>query len=169
MVGVVASDPRSPRPGVGPETVRWRPYARATALGRQATARFLRPARLRGASRHTRTQTGRYRYYNGGLKWFGRRQPDPPPAGVTYGTEPPSEHVTPAGFRWTAIRDAAESVASERGVPAGDIRAVTHVIEVEGLWSYLIAPGCGICSTDVAASPDAAARYLREVFGSIVA
>ena len=77
-----------------------------------------------------------------------------------------SEHATPGGFRWTVIRDAAEGVVSERGVLIGDVRAATRVIEVDGLWSYLIAPGCGICSTSVAASPDHAARYLRDVFSA---
>jgi hypothetical protein len=105
-------------------------------------------------------------YYDG-VSWFGRWQPEPPPAGVTYGMKPPSEDVTPAGFRLAVIRDAAKSVASERRAPSGDLRAVAHVIDVEGYWSYLIAPGCRICSTDVAASPDAAGRFLRQVFGSL--
>ncbi len=104
--------------------------------------------------------------YRDGLKWLEHREPDPGPAGESYETEPPSEHVTPGGFRWTAIRDAAEHLASERGVPVGDLRAVAYVLEVEGLWSYIAGPGCAICSSGTATDPEAADRFLRRAFGS---
>lgn len=69
-------------------------------------------------------------------------------------------------FPSEVVRDTAESVAAERGVPLSELRATVHTLSVEGLWTYLVAPGCALCSSATAASPDAARQLLRGVFGS---
>jgi hypothetical protein len=89
-----------------------------------------------------------------GLAWLSRRQ------------SPQSSGSAPGAFHWPAIRDAAQNAAARRGLPLGELRAVVHVLHVEGLWSYLPAPGVAVCSAGTAASPDAATRLLAEAFGS---
>jgi hypothetical protein len=89
-----------------------------------------------------------------GLEWMSRR------------ARPPAQGPQHGAFSWEAVRNAAENAAAERGVPLDEIKAAVHVLDVEGLWSYLVAPGCAICSSPTAASPDAARRLLSEVFGS---
>lgn len=69
-------------------------------------------------------------------------------------------------FAWPLVRDAAESTAADLSIPVGDLNGYAHVLEVEGLWSYLAGPGCALCSAAVARDPAAAARLLREVFSS---
>jgi hypothetical protein len=89
-----------------------------------------------------------------GLEWLNRR-PGPEAHSATHGA-----------FAWEAVRDAAEEAAAERGVPLSELKAVVHVLDVEDLWSYLLAPGCALCSSAMAASSDAAIPFLREVFAS---
>ena len=69
-------------------------------------------------------------------------------------------------FAWPLVRDAAESTAADLGIPVGDIKGYTNVLEVEGLWSYLAGPGCALCSAALACDPSAVSRLLREVFSS---
>ncbi len=40
------------------------------------------------------------------------------------------------------VRDAAASTAADLGIPVGDLNGYAHVLELEGLWSYLAGPGC---------------------------
>lgn len=73
---------------------------------------------------------------------------------------------SPEPFPWALVRDAAEGTAAELGIPIGDLDAVTHVLDVTGSWSYLVGPGCALCSAAVAADPPAAGRLLHDLFGS---
>ena len=67
-------------------------------------------------------------------------------------------------FAWELVRDAAEDAAAELGIPIGDVTAAVYVLDVEGSWSYLSAPGCALCSVAVAVDPPAARRLLHDVF-----
>jgi hypothetical protein len=64
------------------------------------------------------------------------------------------------------VRDAAEATAAELGTPISDLTGYAHVLEVDGMWSYLAGPGCALCSAALAWDPLAAARLLRQVFSS---
>jgi hypothetical protein len=72
----------------------------------------------------------------------------------------------PEKFAWSVVRNTAETTAAELGIPVGDLNGYAHVLDVEGLWSYLVAPGCALCSAEVARDPQAAAGLLREIFSS---
>jgi hypothetical protein len=74
------------------------------------------------------------------------------------------EATTGGPFDWEAARNAAETVAAERKVPVSDLRAVVHVLDVEGQWSYLAAPGCALCSRSLTADPSAMALLLHDAF-----
>ena len=67
-------------------------------------------------------------------------------------------------FAWRLVRDAAEDAAVELGIPIGDVTAATYVLDVEGSWSYLAAPGFAVCSVAVATDPPAARQLLHDVF-----
>ena len=67
-------------------------------------------------------------------------------------------------FAWRLVRDAAEDAAAELGIPIGDATAAVYVLDVEGPWSYLAAPGCALCSVAVAVDPPAARGLLHDVF-----
>lgn len=67
-------------------------------------------------------------------------------------------------FAWRLVRNAAEDAAAELGIPIGDVDAATYVLDVEGAWSYLAAPGFAVCSVAVAADPQAARQLLHDVF-----
>jgi hypothetical protein len=67
-------------------------------------------------------------------------------------------------FAWRLVRDAAEDAAAELGIPIGDVTAAVYVLDVDGAWSYLAAPGCALCSVAVAVDPPAARRLLHDVF-----
>jgi hypothetical protein len=67
-------------------------------------------------------------------------------------------------FAWELVRDAAEDAAAELGSPIGDVTAGVYVLDVEGSWSYLAAPGCALCSVAVAVDPPAARALLHDVF-----
>ena len=54
--------------------------------------------------------------------------------------------------------------ARQLGIPVGDVTAAAYVLDVEGPWSYLAAPGCALCSVAVAVDPAAARRLLHDVF-----
>jgi len=69
-------------------------------------------------------------------------------------------------FALPVVRDAVESTAAELGIPVNDLTGYVHVLEVEGLWSYVAGPGCALCSAALACDPHAAGRLLREVFSS---
>lgn len=67
-------------------------------------------------------------------------------------------------FAWRLVRDAAEDAAAELAIPIGDVDAATYVLDVEGAWSYLAAPGFAVCSVAVATDPQAARQLLHDVF-----
>jgi len=69
-------------------------------------------------------------------------------------------------FAWRLVRDAAEGTAADLGIPVGDVKGYADVLEVEGLWSHLAAPGCALCSAALACDPVATAGLLRELFSS---
>ncbi len=69
-------------------------------------------------------------------------------------------------FPWPLVRDAAHDVAASLGVPAGEVDAVAHVIDVQGRWSYVAGAGCGFCSADEAADPATASELVRQLFAS---
>jgi len=74
---------------------------------------------------------------------------------------------TPSGaFDYHVVAAAAEGAIAEFGVDPGEIDGTVHVLDVDGAWSYLAAPGYALCSSRVAADPAAAARLLRTVFTS---
>jgi hypothetical protein len=72
----------------------------------------------------------------------------------------------PEIFAWRLVRDAAESTAADLGIPVGDVKGYADVLQVEGAWSNLAAPGCALCSAAVACDPVAASGLLRELFSS---
>jgi len=80
--------------------------------------------------------------------------------------QPGSGAERPEVFAYRIVRQAAESTAAVLGVAASELNGYAHVLEVEGLWSYLVGPGCALCSAALACDPQAAARLLREVFSS---
>jgi hypothetical protein len=89
-----------------------------------------------------------------GLDWHNRLRPG-------------MKHPSPAEFfGWEVVQNAAESVAAERGVSLGDLRAVVHVLDVEGLWSCLAAPGYALCSTSLTADASAMGLLLHDAFAS---
>jgi hypothetical protein len=67
-------------------------------------------------------------------------------------------------FAWRLVRDAAEDAAAELGIPIGEVDAAAYVLDVEGSWSYLAAPGFAVCSVAVATDPSAARQLLHDVF-----
>jgi hypothetical protein len=69
-------------------------------------------------------------------------------------------------FAWPLIRDTAESTAAELGIPVGDLDAVVHVLNVQGSWSHLAGPGCGVCSITMPDDPQAARLLLHDLFAS---
>jgi hypothetical protein len=70
------------------------------------------------------------------------------------------------GARRELVRDAVHDAAASLGVPVSEMDAVAHVIPVEGQWSYIAGPGCGVCSDAVALDPAAASDLLRRLFMS---
>jgi hypothetical protein len=66
-------------------------------------------------------------------------------------------------FDYQTVRSAAEN-AADSGIALSDVNAVVHVLEVQGMWSYLAGPGCALCSSAVAADRGAADELLRSVF-----
>jgi hypothetical protein len=72
----------------------------------------------------------------------------------------------PEQFPWHIVRDAAEGTASALGIPASELKGYAHLLQVDGLWSYLAGPGCALCSAGLARDPQAASKLLREIFSS---
>ncbi len=72
----------------------------------------------------------------------------------------------PGAFDFYIVRAAAEQAAVAGDVPIGDIDGVVQVLDVDGLWWYLAAPGRALCSVATAADPAAAFGLLRAVFAS---
>jgi hypothetical protein len=70
----------------------------------------------------------------------------------------------PEMFAMQLVRDAAQSTAAELGVPVGELSGYAHVLDVQGVWSYLAGPGCALCSVAAARDPVAASRLLGDVF-----
>lgn len=79
--------------------------------------------------------------------------------------EPPTG-MPPGAFDFQVVRAAAETAIAEFGVDPDEIDGTVHVLDVQGSWSYLAAPGYALCSARVAADPVAAAALLRVVFAS---
>jgi len=79
--------------------------------------------------------------------------------------EPP-DRTPPGAFDYQVVRAAAEGAIAEFGVDPGEIDGTVQVLDVQGAWSHLAAPGYALCSTQVAADPAAAAALLRNVFAS---
>jgi hypothetical protein len=79
-----------------------------------------------------------------------------------------SGHETAEGrfFPWQLVSDAVQHAAASLGVPASEMDAVAHVVPVEGQWSFIAGPGCGVCSDAVALDPVAASDLLRRLFMS---
>jgi len=69
-------------------------------------------------------------------------------------------------FAWQVVNDAVHDAAASLGVPVSEMDAVAHVVPVEGEWSYIAGPGCGVCSVAVALDPAAAGDLLRRLFVS---
>jgi hypothetical protein len=67
-------------------------------------------------------------------------------------------------FAWQLVRDAAHEVAAGLGVPIDAMDAVAHVLDVDGLWSFVADAGCGACSVATSINTQAAAELLRELF-----
>lgn len=77
-----------------------------------------------------------------------------------------SRHSAPeqGRFRWQLVRDAAHDVAARLGVSLEEMDGVAHVLDVEGLWSYVAGAGCGACSAATSVDLDAASEFLHELF-----
>ena len=69
-------------------------------------------------------------------------------------------------FAWQVVNDAVHDAAASLGVPVSEMDAEAHVMPVEGQWSYIAGPGCGVCSDAVALDPVAASDLLRRLFMS---
>ena len=69
-------------------------------------------------------------------------------------------------FPYRLVRQVAEDVAFDRGVDVGAVRASAVVLEVEGSWWHLPAPGAVVCSRGATAEPRTAHLVLRQVFES---
>jgi hypothetical protein len=69
-------------------------------------------------------------------------------------------------FAYRLVRQVAEDVAFDRSVNVGDMRASAIVLEVEGSWWHLLAPGTVLCSKAAAAEPSTAQLVLRRAFES---
>jgi hypothetical protein len=79
--------------------------------------------------------------------------------------EPPTG-TPPGAFDYHVVHAAAVSAIAEFGVDPAEVDGTVHVLDVQGQWSYLAAPGYALCSAQSAADPAAAAVLLREVFAS---
>lgn len=64
------------------------------------------------------------------------------------------------------IQRAAETVATERGVPVDGLAADIGVLEVTGTWSQIVAPGYVLCSADLTRDVDVAEGVVRRAFWS---
>jgi hypothetical protein len=69
-------------------------------------------------------------------------------------------------FQWGLVRAVAEEVAAGHGVPVGAVRGAVQVLDVDGMWSCVTAPGFALCSAALATSPARARALLHVVFGS---
>ncbi|MGY1843009.1 hypothetical protein [Modestobacter sp. SYSU DS0875] len=69
-------------------------------------------------------------------------------------------------FPYRLVRQVAEDVAFDRRVDPGAVRASAVVLEVEGNWWHLLAPGAVGCSRAAAADPTTAELVLRRAFES---
>jgi hypothetical protein len=69
-------------------------------------------------------------------------------------------------FAFPVVRAAVHDAAVSLGVPVNDMDAVAHVVPVEGEWSHVAGPGCGVCSVALAVNPVAAGDLLRTLFRS---
>jgi hypothetical protein len=74
--------------------------------------------------------------------------------------------IPPGAFDYQVVRAAAEAACREFGVSPDKIDGAVQVLEVQGAWSFLAGPGYALCSSAVAADPQAAAQLLRAVFAS---
>jgi hypothetical protein len=79
--------------------------------------------------------------------------------------DPPTA-VPPRAFAYGVVRAAAEAAAAEFGVSPGEIDGTAHVLDVQGAWFFLAAPGYALCSSAAAADPQVAAQLLGAVFAS---
>lgn len=79
-------------------------------------------------------------------------------------------HDVPAGpqpcFPYRLVRQVAEDVAFDRSVDVADVRARAVVLDVEGSWWHLLAPGSVACSRAASAEPETAQLLLRQAFES---
>ena len=86
--------------------------------------------------------------------WVGQRRLDFP------GEQPEGS------FPYQLIRQTAEDVAFDRSVDVGDVRARAVLLDVEGSWWHLLAPGIVLCSMAATAEPETAQLILRKAFES---
>lgn len=73
---------------------------------------------------------------------------------------------SPDSFPHETVRNAVESTARMRGIQRGRTRAVVGLLDVQGLWSYILAPGLALCSSSTALDGDIACTFLQVVFNS---
>ena len=69
-------------------------------------------------------------------------------------------------FSYRLIRQTAEDVASEYSVDPGAVRARAVLLDVEGSWWHLLAPGTVVCSIAATGEPETAQLVLRQAFES---
>jgi hypothetical protein len=69
-------------------------------------------------------------------------------------------------FPYGLVRQVAEDVAFDRSVDAGDVRANAVLLDVEGGWWHLLAPGTVLCSVAATTEPVVAQLVLRQAFES---
>ena len=69
-------------------------------------------------------------------------------------------------FPYLLVRQVAEDVAFDRSVDVGKVQARAVVLDVDGSWWHLLAPGTVVCSGAAAAEPETAQLVLRQAFES---
>lgn len=69
-------------------------------------------------------------------------------------------------FSYPLVRQIAEDVAFDHSVDVGAVRARAVLLDVEGSWWHLLAPGTVVCSMTATAEPETAQLVLRQAFES---
>lgn len=69
-------------------------------------------------------------------------------------------------FEYRLIRQIAEDVAFDHSVHVGAVQGRAVLLDVEGSWWHLLAPGTVVCSTAATAKPERAQLVLRRAYES---